>query len=117
MVLLISIEMRHFCHQIALVIALELVETPKIIYLTIFIVNYCTSNQISMLWSSIGVYGYGKSTDKPNVSSHISYCPLVWMCHSRKSNYEIIKVHKENSEMSMVIIILVFKKSFRNIIM
>ena len=113
--LLIYIEMRHCCHQMALVIALELIETPNIfkylLLITVQVIRPLCFGQ------SIGVYGYRKSTDKSNISSQFNYCPLIWICHSRKSNNEINKVYDENSELSMVILILVIQKSFRKIIL
>ena len=40
---------------------------------------------------------------KAFIISQFSYCPLVWMCHSRTLNNKINKLHKRDYDLSMMI--------------
>ena len=44
------------------------------------VIKYMSTNQAQLLMRSF--------------MSHFSYCPLIWMCHSRKINNQIIKLHE-----------------------
>ena len=46
---------------------------------------------------------------KSYISSQFNFCPLTWMCHSRKLNMEINKVHKQASR----IVYCDYKSSFQ----
>ena len=46
---------------------------------------------------------------KSYISSQFNFCPLTWMCHSRKLNMEINKVHKQ----ALRIVYCDYKSSFQ----
>ena len=45
------------------------------------IIKYMSTNQAQLLMRSF-------------IMPHFSYCPLIWMCHSRKINTQINKLHE-----------------------